>query len=230
MNSVLLDNKIKLESIINNNDKLKDIIIKDDKLEYKNDSVDLNKLNLNTLLSDNYSKLVHDIRYHAIYPENFFEILKINTYIIEEDTLSLTNYALSILDSSYDIISFNHFKRLLNSNILEEKDYNDITNFYKYMRLLLLQTSSDDTYLNDKQKNLLDNYIDLMQEMLQNNQHNNASDNYLKMIDDVNQEKTKRLNKKLSLEKKDGFVNALLIIFVMVVTGFVIGCCTFFIK
>ena len=230
MNSVLLDNKLKLESIIENNDKLKDIIIKDNIIEYKNDSIDINKLNLNMLLSDNYSKLVHDIRYNAIYPENFFEILKINTYIIEEDTQSLTNYALSVLDNSYDIISFSHFKRLLQSNVLEENDYNNISNFYKYIRLLLLQTSSDDTYLNDKQKNLLDSYIDLMQSMLQNNEHNNASDNYLKMIDDVNQEKTKRLNKKLSLEKKDGFVSALLIIFIMIITGIVMGCCGFFIA
>ena len=96
------------------------------------------------------------------------------------------------------------------------------------MKLLMLQTTSDDTYLNEEQKNLLDNYLNLMQEMLQNNNHNKASDNYLKIVEDVNYEKTKRLKRYIALEQKDGFVNAIFMIVIFIITGLIIGWCGIF--
>lgn len=214
INSIEKDNIKILTAILNHNSKLKELSIINNRLFYKLNSVDINKLNLNIIFNNKYSKLSLDVKTDNIYPENFFEIMKINSYTIEK------NY------NNYDIINFNHFKKIAsNYYILTEKDFYDYNNFQKYIKLLLLQTTSDDTYLNDEQKELLDNYLVLMQEMLQNNNHNSATNNYLKIIEDVNNEKQRRLKKALSLEQKDGFTNALFIILIMLITGFVIGCC-----
>lgn len=219
INSVLMDNIKILNTILKNNSKLKDISIKNDQLIYKNYSVDINKLNLNILFSNPYSKLILDIKTNNIYPENFFEIMKINSYKIEDDN-NINNY---------DIINFEHFKKITSDYyVLSEKDFFDYNNFQKYIKLLLLQTTSDDTYLNKEQKKLLDSYLRLMQQMLQNNNRNSASNNYIKMIEDVNNEKAKRLKRSVSLEQKDGFANALLIILTMLITGIVIGFCGVF--
>ena len=231
INSIHIDNINIINYILNNNTKLKDIKLVDNNLIYNKYSINIDKLNLNILFVDKYSKLVVDIKNDNIYPEDFMEIMIINSYEIEDDYKSITDYALSELtDDNNTIISFNHFEKLLNSNVLSEIDFKKISRFQKYIKLLLLQTNNDDTYLNDKQKQLLDNYLDLMQNMLQNNNHNNASDNYIKIIEDVNQEKNKRLKKYLSLEKKDGYINALFIIFVMTITGIIIGLCGMTLK
>lgn len=222
INSVI-DNNIKiLNIIIKRNNKLKDIKIDNNKLVYKNSITDINKIDLRLLLSNNYNKFVIDIKNDNIYPENFIELIKINSYDIEDDN----NY--NILNKK-EIININHFKELLdNIYILSEEDYNKVKDFQNYMKLLLLQTNSDDTYLNVKQKELLDQYLELMQDMLKNNNHNKASDFYSKMIEEVNKEKISRLKRSLSLEKKDGFVNGLLIVLIMAITGIAIGICTLF--
>ena len=218
MNSVLIDNQIRLKNILSSNTKLKDIKLIDEKLVYKGSSIDLNTINLNILFSNNYSKLVLDIKADNIYPENFFEIMQINSYKLEDED-----------KNNYDIINIEHFKKMLNNySLLDEKEFKLFNNFQRYIRLLMLQTTSDDTYLNQIQKELLDHYIELMQNMLQNNNQNKASDNYLKIVENVNQEKTNRLKRSISLEKKDGFVNALFIIIMFVVTGIIVGCCGLF--
>ena len=221
IDSVINENIKILNIILKRNSKLKDIELKDNKLVYKNNSVDIDKVNLHLLLSDTYSRLTIDIKNDNIYPENFIETIKINSYDIEDNN----NY----LSNKKEIINIDHFKRLLNNiYVLNEEEYNKVKEFQNYMKLLLLQTNSDDTYLNDKQKELLDNYIELMQEMLKNNDHNKVSDNYIKMVEDVNKEKSNRLKRSLSLEKKDGFINGIFIVFMMVITGIIIGICAYF--
>lgn len=235
----LLDYNINsLKNIINNTNNLKDLTINGDKLYYNDQAIDLNKINLYQIIKP-YSKLAMDISLNNIDSKSFFEVLQTKSFKIEElptnNSNQLANYALYMLNNDkpkdYDIINYYHFyelsKRYPN---LSEDETNDFNNFLSYVSLLMIQDKPDESYLDDKEKQTLTMYHNIMQNVQEKDPSNPLLNNYYKMIDDSKKENKKRNDKVLLLEKKAGYINALIVLPFIIVTGIAIGAVIFFFK
>ena len=228
MNDLIYDNSNIFYYLIKNNRNLRELGYKDNKLLLNNKSINTKNINIKELIKP-YSKLELDLKLDNITSDNFFDIILINTIKIEPNITvsnSLTDYALNFLDNTkYDVININHFKKLLdNFHNLNEQDYKDFINFISYAKLLLIQDNPNETYLNDEQLNTLNEFKNIM-----NNINDNTIQNiYNNIIKTCDNERTRRENKKLKLEKKDGYANAFLVIGIIVLTGIVMGTIGYF--
>ena len=157
----------------------------------------------------------------------------INTLNVEEKNKvapSLANYALNVLENNYnkkeyDVININHFKTLINNyHNLEEQDYKDFNNFITYAKLLLIEDNDNETYLNEEQTNTLNEFKNIMN----NIKNEELLSKYNNLLIECKNEQKRRENKILRLEKKDGYANAFLVIFILLITGIVIGALGYF--
>ena len=235
MISILSENVKTINNIINYSSNLKSLSVYEDKLYYNDQSVDLSKININTIIKP-YSKLAMDIHMNNIDAKTFFEIIQINSFKVEElpskdKPQSLSNYALGLLDKNYDIISYQHFYQLLTKYPnLTENELSEFNNFLSYVSLLMIQDNPDESYLNDDQRYTLTMFNNMMNYLIEKDPDNQIVTNFYKMLDDTKKENKKRTNNVLLLEKKAGYVNALIVLPFIIVTGIAIGAVIFFVR
>ena len=232
MNDFMYDNSGLIDNLINNNRNLKELSHEENILILDNKKIDTKSINIKELIKP-YSKLELDLKNDNITSDTFFDIILINTIKVEKDNIvspSLTNYALDLLENNYkkedyDVININHFKTLVNNlHSLNEIDYKNLNKFIDYIKLLLIQDNTNETYLNEEQTYTLNEFKNVMS----NIGDETLKNKYNTLLNEAEDEKKKRENKILRLEKKDGYANALLVVAIMVITGIVIGTLGYF--
>src|SRR5574344_2508445 len=228
MNDLVGSNKEEISKLIKENNNLEGITLENNYLVDKNRKISLNNVNLLSLINSNpYGKLAIDLKNDRIDAETFFEVVEINSFIVEQN-LTVSQMALNKLtnESNYDIISINHFEMLLNGqNHLSEKDRAERIIFQKYMELLSLLNNDgeEENYLTKEQDNTLKIYNNMMDQYITLNISNDFVENYLKLIKRVKEEKNRRTKLNLKKQTQSGFVNAFFVILMMLFTGILIG-------
>ena len=242
MNSVIEDNQKTMEYLLNNNLQLRGLFFNKNTLSYKNESFNLNDLNLKLIIMHNpYDRLAIDLKEDKVDAKTFFDIIKINTLIIEEEEPTknkLMNYALEFLNNelkehveNYDIISANHYFKIVNQkNSLNNSDLAKIAKFEQYVELLMQYVSPEDRddYLLFEQRNLVIPYMSKCDELIEKGIVNDATTKYQEIESHVKSEKINLIKAKNRLERKAGFAYASIVIFLIVITGILIGFCGYF--
>src|SRR5574344_775482 len=231
MNSVAEENQKSMEYLLSTNKRLSGLTFNNNTLFYQGNQIDLKDLNIKLLIFHNkYDKLPIDLKEDKIDAETFFNIIKINTYKIQEEESSkdkLLNYALKYLNNdlqednnNYDIISTgNYFQLANNKNALKNNELSQINQYEKFACILMQYVSEKDIddYLISEQRTLIINYITKCKELIQNGIENDITLKYQDMVKEADNAKLVLIKKQNVLQRKTGFTNALLVIFLIVI-------------
>ena len=242
MNSVIEENQKTMNYLLENNIQLRSLSISNNILSYKDESINLNDLNIKLIFMQNpYDRLAIDLKEDKVDAKTFFDVIKINTQVIEEEEPTknkLMNYALELLNSDlkehtndYDIISTTHYFRIADKkNSLSNSDLAKIDKFEKYVELLMQYVCPNDVddYLLFEQRNLVIPYMSKCDELIEKDIVNDITTKYQDIESRVKSEKIELIKAKNRLERKAGFAYASIVIFLIVITGILIGFCGYF--
>ena len=242
MNSVFEENQKTMEYLLTKNSNLYGLNFKDNILYYKDRTIDLKDLNVKLIIMHNpYDRLATDLKEDKVDARTFFDIIKINTFKIEEEepkSNKLINYALELLNSelkensnNYDIISTNHYFRLVNKkNSISNSELAKIDKYEKYVEELMQYVSPEDAddYLLFEQRNLVIPYMSKCDELIEKGIENDVTTKYQEIEANVKNEKINLIKEKNRLERKAGFANATLVIILILITGILMGFCGYF--
>jgi uncharacterized membrane protein len=244
--NIAQDNGQVLNYLLENNDLLNELIYCDNYLYYKDQSIDLSETNLKLLLFGNqYGKFVADLKANKINSKALFDFIKINSVTIEDyndnKRDNLINYALEYLnkgikedEDNYDIINTEHYFRIVsNPNGLDNKELASINKYEEYVALLMQyvqENPQEDTedYLNKEQNRLVHDYIISCKSIQESKPNSPLIAKYNDILTIAQQEKEKQKKLELKQENISGFANAMLVIFLMVITGIIMGICSYY--
>ena len=242
MNSVIEENQKTMSYLLENNIQLRSLSINNNILTYKDESINLKDLNIKLIFMQNpYDRLAIDLKEDKVDAKTFFDVIKINTQVIEEEEPTknkLMNYALELLNSDlkehtsdYDIISTTHYFRIADKkNSLNNSDLAKIDKYEKYVELLMQYVCPNDVddYLLFEQRNLVIPYMSKCDELIEKSIVNDITTKYQDIESRVKSEKTELIKAKNRLERKAGFAYASIVIFLIVITGILMGFCGYF--
>ncbi len=232
-------------------DNLSELSYSNNKLTYQDKTIDTRNVYLNDFFSNQYNQL--NLDQYTISAKDFFNIIEIHSKIIEpENSINevqvseLERFALSILEkagktiknnkvNNYDVINCDHYFNLLNNNELSEDDLKKLIDYETYIN----QLNTYNNYLLPNQNNELNKYkaniIDLIEKQNTDNILNDNQLNAIKQYNDMtnkiannNLVSNNKLVKKANSEISAGFINAFIVILLMLSSGIVIGTIVYF--
>lgn len=242
MNSVAEDNQKTIEYLLNKNKRLKGLNFKNNTLSYKDQSVVLNELNIKTLIMQNkYDRLAIDLNEDKIDAQDLFNIIKINTFKIQEEDNNqnnLLNYALEFLNKDlkednieYDIISTSHYFNLAKKkNALKNIDLARVNKYEIFIGELMqyIYPNDNDDYLIPTQRTLLINYLTKCKELIKNNTENDITIKYQDLLKQADNNKLKAIKKQDAIQNKAGFTSAIIVIVIIIITGIIVSLCGYY--